>query len=448
MKKVLAIARAEFLQAVRSKAFLIGIFVMPVLMGGSIVFQLLVKDQVDLTDRKLVVVDPTGELWPVLQAAAQARNEKGIWAPPEEGADDAAEPVQRRPRFVLERYVPEPSNGGAAVTRPDLVLSERVRSGELQGFLLIDPDVLGDAPVERPLAYHTDEPTFDELPKWIDQVVNDEVRRRRFDGAGLDRELVARLDRPVDLSTWGLVAEKADGQVAEAEKENKARTFGIPFAGMMLLFMFVMSSAPQLMNQVLEEKMQRISEVLVSAVTPFQLMLGKLVAGVGVSLTLAAIYMAGIVWATNHWGISQFVPPSTYGWFLFCLVFAFLTYGSLFSALGSACSELRDAQSLMMPVMILLMIPLFAWSAVLESPNGTIAVALTYFPGATPMILLIRILSSPGPPAWELVAAPLMCVATALVFLWAGARIFRIGILSQSQTPSFRQLVGWAFSKG
>ena len=435
MRKVLAIARAEYLQAVRSKAFLIGVFIMPVLMGGGIVFQVMVGDQVDLRDRHGAVVDPTGELWPVLEAAAAQRNAHAIWEP---GTDD--EKKQLRPRFLLERYEP------AAGERADVALSQRVRAGELQGFVLLDEHILDEEPGARPLAYHTEEPTFVELPEWIGRVLNDEIHRRRFEQAGVDGELVARLSRPLELSTWGLVEQRPDGSVVEPEEENKLKSFGIPFAGLMLLFMFVMTAAPQLMNQVLEEKMQRIAEVLISAVTPFQLMLGKLLAGVGVSLTLALIYLCAIVWAMDHWQVSQFVPPGAYAWLLVLMVFAMLTYGAIFSALGSACTELRDAQSLMMPVMIVLMVPMFAWSAVLESPNGTIATALTYFPTATPMILLVRVLCSPGPPAWEILTAIGMCLVTTIVFVWASGRIFRIGILAQSQAPSFRKLVGWVFS--
>lgn len=435
MKKVLAIARAEYLQAVRSKAFLIGLLVMPVLMGGGIAFQLLVGDQVDLRERVCAVVDPTGELWPVLAAAAESRNSQAIW---EAQADGARQ--QLRPQFMLERYEP------AADQRADVVLSQRVEAGELQGFVLVEPQVLDEEPGEKALTYYTEEPTFTELPEWIERVVNEEVQRRRFEEAGMDSELVAKLSRPLRLSTWGLVELRADGSVDEPEEENKLRSFGIPFAGLMLLFMFVMTAAPQLMNQVLEEKMQRISEVLISAVSPFQLMLGKLLAGVGVSLTLALIYLAAIVWALNHWNVGQFVPASAYAWVVLLLVFAMLTYGSIFSALGAACTELRDAQSLMMPVMIILMVPMFAWVPILESPNGTVAVALTYFPTATPMIFLVRLLSSPGPPAWEFATASAMCLATTLVFVWASGRIFRIGILAHGQAPSFRKLLGWVFS--
>ena len=436
MNKILAIARAEYLQAVRSKAFLIGLFGMPILMGGGLFFQVLMSDQVDLSQRSCAVYDPTGELWPVIEAAGEKRNAQGIWEPSEDGGKK-----QLRPEFALERY--QPSDG----ERPDVALSERVRDGELQGFLLLDPSFLEEELSPRALAYHTDEPTFTELPNWLERVVNEEVRRRRFEAADMDRELAERLVRNVPMSTWGLASARDDGTVEEAEKENEISTFGIPFAGMMLLFMLVMTTAPQLMNQVLEEKMQRISEVLVSSVTPFQLMLGKLVGSVSISMTLAAVYLGGIVWATHHWDVSHFVPAGTYAWFLLLMVFALLMYGSLFGALGSACSELRDAQSLMMPAMIILMVPMFSLGAIVESPNGSLAVGLTYFPTATPMIFLFRVLAPPGPAAWEPFAAMAMCLVTTVGLVWASGKIFRVGVLSQGQTPTFRKLLGWVVSK-
>lgn len=438
MDKILAIARAEYLQAVRSKAFLIGVFLMPVLMGGSAAVQIALKDQVDLEERRCAVVDPTGELWPLLEDKVAGRNES-VW----DEDEDTGEPKQLRPEFTLERF----EAGGEK--RADVLLSERVESGELTGFLLIDTDALADEPdySKRLLAYYTDEPTFSELPDWLERTLNAEIRQRRFDAADLDQELVAKLDRRVRLSTWGLASERADGTIEEAEEENKARTFGIPAAAMMLLFILVMTSAPQLMNQVLEEKMQRISEVLVSAVSPFQLMLGKLFGSVGVCLTLAAVYLGGVFWATHHWDVADWVPLSTYAWFLGMMVFALLMYGSLFSALGSACSELRDAQSMMMPAMLVIMVPMFAWTAVLEAPNGSVAQALTYFPTATPLILLIRVLAPPGPPVWEIFAGLAMCIATTLFLVWASGKIFRVGVLAQGQAPSFRKLLTWIVSK-
>ena len=436
IQKVLAIARTEYLQAVCSKAFLIGILVMPILMGGGIAFQVLMRDRVDLDDRHCAIFDPSGEFWPILEAAVERRNNETIWSTEEEG-----EPQQTRPKFILER-VDEDS-----VERLDLALSDRVRDGELIGFALLDPSLLEAEQVERPFAYHTDEPTFTELPRWIEKTVNEELRNRRFATAGLDRGLVEQLNRHISLSTWGLVKERDDGTVDEAEADNKIRTFLVPVAGIALLFMLVMTTAPQLMNQVLEEKMQKISEILVSAVSPFELMLGKLLGSVAVSLTLALLYLGGVFWLTHHYEVSHFIPFSVYVWFLVLMVFALLMYGSLFSALGSACSELRDAQNLMMPAMVILMVPMFALGAIVESPNGSLAAGLTYFPTATPMILVFRVLALPGPTTLELIGGMLMCIGTTVALLWASAKIFRIGILSQGETPTFRQLIGWVFSK-
>jgi ABC-2 type transport system permease protein len=430
-----------------SKAFLIGIFIMPLFMGGGIAFQAAMEDRVDLTPRKLAVYDPAGELWATLEAAAAARNEHGIWAleedgdPQGEGDVESGERKQMRPKFILERYEP------AGDERPDVVLSDRVRDDELHGFALLDPSILGGEESERPFAYHTDEPTFTELPKWLEGVVNQDVRSRRFREADMDQALAAQLSKEVKLTTWGLTEAASDGTIKDAEKDNDVRTFLIPFGSLMLLFMLVMTTAPQLMNQVLEEKMQRISEVLVSSVTPFQLMLGKLLGSVAVSSTLAAIYLGGVAFSAHHFGVSHYIPLSAYGWFVLMMVFALLMYGSLFGALGSACSELRDAQSLMAPAMIMIMIPIFAVTTIIESPNGSLATALTYFPTATPMIFLLRLLAPPGPPAWELITAPLMCLATTVVLLWASGKIFRVGVLSQGQAPTARKLVSWVFSK-
>jgi ABC-2 type transport system permease protein len=437
MNKTLAVARAEYLQAIRSKAFLIGVLAMPLIMGGSIVVQLLLKDQVDLTERTCAVVDPTGELWPVIEQAAETRNEEGIWE------DDDGERKQRRPRIVFERHVPQ------AGEQTELLLSERVRDGELSGFLILGEAVLNpDAEVgERPADYHTDTPTFTELPDWLEGVINSEARRVRFEAADLNGELVAKLGSRVNVGTFGLASKSAEGQVEAGERENKGRTFGVPAGAMFLLFMLIMTSAPALMNQILEEKMQRISEVLVSAVSPFQLMMGKLMGGAFVSGTLGVLYVGAVAWATHHYGIGDFVPLSIYIWFFVLMLVALLMYGSVFSALGSACSELRDAQSMMMPAMMMIMIPLFAWTAILEAPNGTVARVLTFVPTATPMVLMLRVASAPGPPMWEVVVSMLFCLATTVFFVWASSKVFRIGVLSQGQAPSFRALIGWVFAK-
>lgn len=436
ISKILSVARAEYITAVRSKAFLFGVLLMPLMMGGSIVAQVFLKDRVDLEERACAIHDPTGVLFGVLEAAVERRNEREIWRIDE----DSGEQIQVRPMFRLELV--EADGAG-------LELSRRVESGELDAFLFIDASVLDPEARfnERALSYHTDEPTFTELPSWIEATINGYARELRYGAADLDVALVEKLDREIPFRSYGLITERQDGTVAEAEEENRIRTFGVPMISMFMLFMLVMTSAPALMNQVLEEKMQRISEVLVSAVSPFQLMMGKLVGTVGVSLTLAILYVGTAVWALNHYELSHLVPGHVYAWFLLLLAIALLMYGSIFSALGSACSELRDVQSMVMPAMILILLPMFAWTAVMEAPNGSVARFMTFIPTATPLILLLRVAALPGPPAGEVVLSLTLCLATTVVFVWGSSKIFRIGILSQGQTPSFAKLLAWVLAR-
>jgi ABC-type Na+ efflux pump permease subunit len=141
----------------------------------------------------------------------------------------------------------------------------------------------------------------------------------------------------------GLVERNADGTVRQAQKTSEVVTFLLPFGLMYLLFIAVMTTVPQLLTAVIEEKMSKISEVLVASVTPFQLMMGKLLGTATVSVLLAVVYFAGGVYAifsSGHW---EFLQPHLMAWFLLFLVCAVLMYGSIFIAIGAASSDMKDA---------------------------------------------------------------------------------------------------------
>jgi len=141
------------------------------------------------------------------------------------------------------------------------------------------------------------------------------------------------------------------------------------------------------------------------------------------------------------------VPGHLFAWFFLFQLLALLMFGSLFIAVGAACSEIRDAQNLMFPVMMVVVIPMLTWMAVLQSPASPFSRALSLFPPATPMIMFLRIAIPPGVPAWEIALGLVLTTLFMLGCVWASAKIFRLGILSQGQTPSIPKLVAWVFSK-
>lgn len=443
MKKVLTVARAEYLIAVTSKAFLLGVAMMPLFGGGAVLVQHLTKDQVDLTPRKIAIVDQTGKLFDVIKDQAEVHNQVEIFA------GDGDQRRQTQAEFIVESV--ESAGLGKSQESPqpdriDSLLSKRVEQGELFAFAIIDEGVFTPG-ADAAVRYHSQTPSYMSLSNWLRQVINAEIQRVRSEQLGLSPESVVALSMPTPIRHFGLVQHAEDGTIGEAREENRIITFAVPFGGLMLMFMMVMSVAPTMLNNVLEEKMQKISEFLVSSISPFQLMLGKLLGAVGVGLTLSTIYLGAAFGLTHYFEIAESVPLSLYAWFVFFLLMALVIFGSIFSAIGAACSEIRDAQSLMTPIMLLIVIPMMCIGPVLDSPSSVFSRLISLFPPATPMLMFARIAIPPGPAIWEVVLASVLVILFALASVWAAGKIFRVGILSQGQAPSLAKLVGWVFAK-
>ena len=280
-----------------------------------------------------------------------------------------------------------------------------MRRDELFAFVEIPPEVLTASGTDEPrLQYYTQYPTYQALPDWLRREVSRAVADRRLSSLGADPAETRRLLEPVPMDRKGLVVRTADGKVSTAEKVDAVRTFAMPAIAMFMLFGLVMSSAPQLLNSVIEEKTSRISEVLLGSVSAFHLMLGKLLGSVAVTMVLAVIYIGGgllIAAQADYFGLIRW---SLIPWFGLFLVIAVFLYGAMFIAIGAACSEVKDAQGMMMPAMILAMFPIFLWLQVVQNPDSAMSVGFSLFPFASPYLMLLRIAIPPGPPAWQVVA--------------------------------------------
>jgi ABC-2 type transport system permease protein len=424
--KILVVAGAEFGMLVRTKAFIITVALVPVLAIASILVQSLVAKQVDVTARRFAVIDRTGVLHGAIEQAAAAR-----------GQAIAAGLLVGAP-FLPERVEP----GDAPADELRLALSDRVRRGELFAFIDIAPGVMAPGSVAR-IWYFSDHPTYDDLRRWLETVVNDHVRGVRLRGAGVDPDVVARLAQPIPSDHLGLLARTPAGEVKQAEHVDAVRAYVVPLGLMYILFLTIFMSAPQLMNAVMQEKMSKISEVLIGSVTAFELMLGKLAGGAATSLVLAIVYLGGGLSVAAYSGYGGLISPALLVFFLVFMALAVLFYGSIFVAVGAACSDLKDAQSLITPVMIIAVMPMFAWQAVLRSPLSPFSVAISLFPPATPFMMLLRLAVSPKPPWWQVALGVALTAAATLGCVWAAAKIFRIGILATGKSPGVGQLLRW-----
>jgi ABC-2 type transport system permease protein len=228
-----------------------------------------------------------------------------------------------------------------------------------------------------------------------------------------------------------------------ATEQSRFAPVVVPIALMLLMFMVIMMTATPLMQGVVEEKMQRIAEVLLGSVRPFELMLGKLLGMTGVSLTITAVYLGGAYWAAVRYDFAEYVGGGLLAWFVIFQALAALMYGSLFIAIGAACTDMRETQNLLWPVMLLACLPLFLLGSVLQEPNSGVATGLSFFPFATPTLLIARQAVPPGVPGWQPPLGAALVLATTLACVWAAGRIFRVGLLMQGKGARPGELVKW-----
>jgi ABC-2 type transport system permease protein len=205
----------------------------------------------------------------------------------------------------------------------------------------------------------------------------------------------------------------------------------------------VMLGAQPLMHSVMEEKTLRIAEVLLGSVRPFELMMGKLIGMVGVSLTVATVYLVGVYFALKQAHYDQYFPTDVIWWFIMYTVLAVLMFGSIFAAVGASVSDLKESQNLLTPVMLVAFAPMFVWMNVVREPNSTLSTVLSLFPTATPMLMIVRQVVPPGIPIWQPILGTVLVLLTTATFVWAAGRIFRVGILMQGKGAKISDMFRW-----
>ena len=472
MRKTMVIAVREYLAAVRTKSFLVSLTLMPLLMGSSVVLQVIFKNIEDTGEKRFAVIDRTsGEhIFAALEKAAQRRNAAEIFDPETH--------KQNRPAFVVERV--EPSGDTAeAMAQQRFELCQQVLAGKYFGLLEIGTDVYqysslsaggrdqgeGATHAAQPLdekellaamspantgndrvriRYQTKTPQYLAFSIWAEKIVNEAIQEKRWSDARQPRETVLAILQPVPLVAKGLSKRDArTGAIEDAATESQIARFIAPVALIVVMFMMIMVGATPLVGGVLEEKMGRIAEVMLGSVQPFQLMMGKLIGMIGISLTIVALYLAGLYWLARHYGLTDMFSIGLLAWFLVYLILAVVLYGSIFVAIGSACTTSAETQTLLMPVIIVAVIPMLVLVHVIQEPNSVFSTSISFFPPATPMVMVGRLSVPPGIPWWQPTLGVVLLLATTAGFVYAAGRIFRVGLLMQGQGAKFTDLARW-----
>ncbi len=414
MGKILAVARREFLATVRTKAFLLSVVLMPgiiigALAGGDVLQRRSAEETRPL--RRLGVLDYTGVVYPELASQVEQHN--------------AERPNQP---YELERATPSPA---AAED-----LAARVRAGELYAYLIVAPDAVterGGCTLSR-----KDNPL--RLGRGIEEMVTDAVTAARLRSADLDPDKIERLrEREIPI-------QQLDGQTGRPIGSDGMARAMTPFAFMLLLLMGTFGISQGLLTTLIEEKSSRVIEMLLSALSPIQLLAGKILGMATVGFLLIGVWGAVGFASAQKYNVAELVTGYRVLVALLYFMPGFLLISSLLAAIGSACNELKDAQSMVFPLSLITLVPMVFWYYIAEHPEAAFSVALSYLPPVTPMVMILRICADPHTPWWQLATTLGVLWASVVGAMWVAGKVFRVGVLMYGKPPSLTELWRWVRS--
>ncbi len=412
MKGLMPVIRREYVQRVRSKWFLIGTFVAPVLFLAMMAVPIVMEARSAESRRNVAVVDRTGILLKGVRARLEEAGYNLVEVP-----DDSAE--------ALDALVEEKDLAGYLILGPrtlsrgEAVYRGREAPSPLRALSL--RGAVAQAALEQHLA----------------RVGDAEAVRTLLAGGALDVQLLG-----------------ADGPGAV---EDEA-AFTAAFIGAFLLYMVILLYAVAVMRSTLEEKTGRIVEILVSSVKPWELMLGKILGVGSVGLTQLAIWvmlgalsfilgLPALVAARPDMVdgdfIAQLLPgPGLIALFLALFLGGFFLYAALYAAVGAMCSTEEEAQQAQFPVVMLLVFPMLFMVPVIENPHSSLAVGTSLVPFFAPVLMYARA-GVGAVPFWEVLTSLVLLFGAVWVVAWVAGRIYRVGILMQGKRPTLPELWRW-----
>lgn len=305
----------------------------------------------------------------------------------------------------------------------------------------------------------------------IQEIFEEKIRKHRLKDLGIEE---ATID---SLQTSVLVKELKIDEEGNAKNSSIVINTIVGMGLSVLIYFFIFLYGVQVMRGVIEEKTNRIVELMISTLKPFELMMGKVIGiafvgltqlGIWVLLTSILSVMVSVLFGVSMMDYSAQLPShaptipaglsntisalfdlpllSIFFLFLFFFLGGYLLYGALFAAIGSAVDSETDTQQFMMPVTLPLVFSfIVSFSVVINDPNGSLATWLSIVPITSPIVMMARLPFAP--PTWQILVSMLVLVCTIVATIYLAGRIYRTGILLYGKKPTYRELFKWLFYK-
>ena len=434
MKKIFAVVRREFVERVRTKAFLISTLLLPVFMVAVFLLPVLMSGT-SRTSRVALVDASSAAVGPQMAAIL--------------GAEKLGTRADAEARYSVQVF---PTNEAGLVKVRDGLIAHTGfgrdhKADQWSGVLVLTDATLASGK----LAYYGGNVGGLEAMGKLQRTLSQALAAWRLGKSGIDPALVKQAIAPADLQTIKVEDGKLAGQSGE-------QSFMLAYAMGFILYIAVLIYGQQTMTSVVEEKNSRIMEVLASSLTPFQMLLGK-VLGVGsAGLAQMAIWGGsaallssqrgplGAMFGMNAATLASLPIPSMSASvlviFLLYFLLGFLLYGALYAAIGAMCNSIQETQQYALFVTMFILVGFFAMFSVIRDPNSNLGMVMSLVPFFAPFVMPVRWSMTTVPPMELALSLGLMVVGL-LACTWLAGRIYRTGILMYGKKPSWSELLRW-----
>lgn len=416
MKKILKVARREFTEAVKNKTFVIS-FIITAILFGAILFLMSKSDKILRSKKesmKIAVIDLSGKLNDDIKKVFDDFNARNT-------ASEIFVDIKKNIPVDIEPFIEKQK--------------QDVRDKNIKAFALISADEIAGTGTSKYFVMANNISDIENYEK-IKNLLNESVLNYRIKENNLTQDIVNRIFKRINLEEVNLGA--------KSEKKGFSPTVVmIPFFFMYLMFMGIVGVSQQMLTTVIEEKNSRVYEVLLSSVSPVELMAGKIIGLSGVGfLTLSIWITIGTIFGIYS-DYTHLINAKVIILFFLYFIPGFLLTASMIAAIGSTCNTTREAQNYMTPVMLILIVPMMAWFYIAQNPNSTFAVILSFIPPITPMVMILRLSVNPDVPMPQIIVSLFLLVASVPVAMKIAGKVFRTGILMYGKQPSPREILRW-----
>jgi ABC-2 type transport system permease protein len=430
MHKVLLIIKREYIVRVRTTSFLIFTVLMPLFVGAVVV----------LPSRLMLSASGARHLVIVAADRGLANSMKAALTALRASEEDEANTQTGTKKSTTREFDVTVETPPSEALRQEL--TTQLREGSLDGFAWIDADAFA---TRRGTYYSRNASDFIDA-SLVSRALRYALSGRQLAEHGISPTQAKVLLGPVEVDT---VHVNRYG----ANKSNGLGAFFLPFLLLLAIYMTVLVYGLYVMRSVIEEKTSRIVEVLLSSVTPMQLMAGKIIGVGAVGLTQIAIWgIAGSLLGTGSYALARqiigdsmrdaHVSMAALMLFPVFFILGYATYACLYAAIGAMVNSDEEAQQMQFPVTMPLILCMVFATAIIRDPNSSLAFWLSMFPLTSPIIMFLRV-SMEMPPVWEVVTSIAVSLISLYGLVWITSRIYRVGILMYGKRPTLPEILKW-----